>query len=841
MYRCRQLVYHTVPIARVARGASSTVRESAIPTTDLASPLTLHGRSLAAHRAPLLALQRSAGNCAVQRLLAPLIIQRANAADRRLPADKAEALANAAAAKAEIDTVAGALATASDAVKRNTGELIASKKLKPMVLTPRHDSVVGAPAIRFFPGKNDYSGSFTADAETTHRVSRSKKGLWVRARKHDDVDTMLPAADIEARLVAAVSEVAHLDAAGPGTPKLFDRYRARFNAFYGLPPFNAMSAEAKRTDTSKGPKSDRARAIFERLYNEDAEIKSAYDANKKGIRELIDTYTGPEGMNRINSPRLQALRAAFFKFKAPVSAAKLPAFTKAITGPAAALDAEDRAAFERSNDWQRLIDDHIKDETERQTIRDLIMGNAGASAGADPRLPAFLKDWLMAVGFLGPTGFEKVKDGAVIQYRYGLQRVRVEGQLPSGQTNPGLRLFVRGTAAGPTPLAGADKPWPIRQDRAVALSTGFRAPAAVAAAGDKVKLELKLLDTNKTDVLDTKSIEVTIKAETGFTEAQVKAAAKEDADFFAPGTAGGLLEKMKKLGGTAANVAASIELGKLKLRPMTVRHDSDSYVREGGRTPGPIDAAWFFGADYGPFPDANTSIEPAGIGGLSLGGAAGDIVVNRTTDAATNKKHSDDTVIDIVVHEGIHGLDFSPVDPHSTLEAYKAEFRAYWMMGKYGPPDTATCPKGDAKCKPAIYDESMIPPGPKSPRARAIFDHVYNSPAYAHLKAAYDSDGAGFRQFADSYLVPDGINLTVSPRTDDLRLLIDGWDGKDFPAFKSEVNRFLGIGAPPTNGVLTADDRAEIVRSRSWRDLVELKVKKKAQQIEIKTMLGIPL
>ena len=112
---------------------------------------------------------------------------------------------------------------------------------------------------------------------------------------------------------------------------------------------------------------------------------------------------------------------------------------------------------------------------------------------------------------------------------------------------------------------------------------------------------------------------MTIKAETGFTEAQVKAAAKEDADFFAPGTAGGLLEKMKKLGGTAANVAASIEFGKLKLRPMTVRHDSDSYVRDGGRTPGPIHAAWFFGADYGPFPDANTSIKPAGIGGLSLG------------------------------------------------------------------------------------------------------------------------------------------------------------------------------------------------------------------------------
>jgi hypothetical protein len=198
-------------------------------------------------------------------------------------------------------------------------------------------------------------------------------------------------------------------------------------------------------------------------------------------------------------------------------------------------------------------------------------------------------------------------------------------------------------------------------------------------------------------------------------------------------------------------------------------------------------------------------------------------------------------VMGILIHEGVHGLDFTPVDPDSTLELYKTEFRAYWMDGRFGPPDQATCPKGADTCKPAAYDETMIPPGPKSPRARAIFDHLYHSPAYRHIREAYDKNEKGFRTFADSYVFPDGINLTVSPRVDDLRLLITGWDGKNFPAFKTEVLRFMGVGAPPTHGALTPEDKTEITRSRSWRDLVELKVKKKAEQVDIKTTLGIPL
>lgn len=180
----------------------------------------------------------------------------------------------------------------------------------------------------------------------------------------------------------------------------------------------------------------------------------------------------------------------------------------------------------------------------------------------------------------------------------------------------------------------------------------------------------------------------------------------------------------------------------------------------------------------------------------------------------------------LTVHEAVHKLDVRPA-AGTDLERYKTEFRAYWTDGRYDKLATS-------------YDETLPPPGPKSPRARAIFDKLYGSVTYPFVKPAYDNNTAGFREAVDSYLVPDGINLTASMRLENLRATIDGWGGAGYDAFKAQVEGYMGIGAPPAGGALTADDRAEITRQRAWRDLVERKLTVPAQRAEIKTVLGIP-
>src|SRR5688572_11289931 len=68
--------------------------------------------------------------------------------------------------------------------RRNAVRPAAQKKGGPPALPPRHDSTPKATSIHFFPGQNNYSGSQTMDAETTHKVSPKRKWVYVRARAH---------------------------------------------------------------------------------------------------------------------------------------------------------------------------------------------------------------------------------------------------------------------------------------------------------------------------------------------------------------------------------------------------------------------------------------------------------------------------------------------------------------------------------------------------------------------------------------------------------------------------------------------------------------------------------
>ena len=135
----------------------------------------------------------------------------------------------------------------------------------------------------------------------------------------------------------------------------------------------------------------------------------------------------------------------------------------------------------------------------------------------------------------------------------------------------------------------------------------------------------------------------------------------------------------------------------------------------------------------------------------------------------------------------------------------------------------------------------MPPPGPKSPRARAIFEIVYGSTTYPFVKLAYDNNTAGFRAAVDAYVIPDGVNLIVSVRLEALRAVIAGITGVNFAARRARVRAFMGIGAAPAVGALSPAEKDEIVRNRAWRDLVNTEVASAANRALLKADLGIPL
>jgi len=296
-----------------------------------------------------------------------------------------------------------------------------------------------------------------------------------------------------------------------------------------------------------------------------------------------------------------------------------------------------------------------------------------------------------------------------------------------------------------------------------------------------------------------------------------------------------LLGKMMARGGTAANVAAAIIANRLQLRPLTMRHDSATYVTNSTGAANPSQTGYFVGSTY-----ATSLVQVAGAAGFSMG-TSGSIVVNRTTDVVAGLKRGDDEIIDLTIHEAVHAMDFRPA-AGTDLERYKTDFRAYWMDARYGPPNVGVCPSpsvGGSSCLSTAYDPNISPPGPKSPRARAIFNIMYGNATYPFVQQAYDNNVSGFREAVDSYLIPDGINLTVSLRLEGLRSLIEGWSGSGFAAFQASVRGYMGVGSPPAVGALTSDERDEISRNRAWRDLVERKVTVPTQQGQIKTDLGI--
>jgi hypothetical protein len=214
------------------------------------------------------------------------------------------------------------------------------------------------------------------------------------------------------------------------------------------------------------------------------------------------------------------------------------------------------------------------------------------------------------------------------------------------------------------------------------------------------------------------------------------------------------------------------------------------------------------------------------------------ILLSRTPDVTMGvPRRPDDDLQTLAVHESTHFLDPDAITP---IQSYKTEFRAYWMDGRFGPPDLPTAPNpGDFA---AEFDPTIPPPGPKSPRANKIFHETYDDPVlYPYCKPNYDANTNHFREQVDSYLVPDGINLILSRQLDRLRSRFNAGLGASFATFRTQVLAFFGAGPPPAGGALSPDEKDFISRSRAWRDTVDnLAGATSGQKATLKNDMGIP-
>jgi hypothetical protein len=676
----------------------------------------------------------------------------------------------------------------------------------------------------------------------------------------------------------------------PRSDRWFLPYRDRFNRLWNREPYRSMDIAFDPTLTSKGPRTARSREIFERLYLEDAELRAAYDEDKGGLRERVDTYTGPEGLNLIDSPRLKALEQAFARFRPPVSGRRYQDFKRAVAAAAGTLEDEDRQAINVSNEWHLQIGRYVRDADKRREIDLLINPKVEPSdAPAPPGTPEeeltqeqkvkrFFDRWW--AGLLFKRGLDEpfFTEGEDVRYEDRRQLFRIS--CSSGIANPGQVLYVRvRVSRGSKVIASPDPaPFPVGQKRMPPIVIPLEAPAAVPAEGDALVFEVELVEGDLATVRRSRRFEMKVKEQTALTrQAAEKVAADDDRYLNDPTPPGvlermregggitgrvagvlegvvkprpsGLLGKMSARGGIPANVSESIRAGRLTLRALTERHDSGAFVTRKKRKPDPKLVGYFAGPTYGRGDSMSFVAEPADAFRQPDFGPR-FIVVNRTPDLRNpERKRSDDGMIQMLVHEAVHALDVRPGE-NAPLERYKTEFRAYWMDGHLGPPLEGSCPEGErprkctertGACLDTSYCAELPAPGPKTPRSRAIFDHLYGSPTYDFVKSNYDKNSRGFRRAVDQYVIPDGIDLIASIRLDDLRILIDRWNGLSFATLRSRVRAFVHPeGEIPPHGRLTEEEKGQVRGNRAWRNLVERKLKVAAARRQLKRDLGIP-
>ena len=421
-----------------------------------------------------------------------------------------------------------------------------------------------------------------------------------------------------------------------------------------------------------------------------------------------------------------------------------------------------------------------------------------------------------------------VSPGDAIHYYGGQCPLGITPSLGAGD-NPGLNVAMDGTLkkVGAVVETFTRSPFPGHAKKALLFNTILREPSPAPVAPEAMEAAIKFYIGSGAVPFHTITVPFTLAASppVGGDAAAIVA---DNAWLNGPiATAGTLLHHMDAQGGTAQRVAQAVSTGVLRIAACSVRTDSATVVAASGQSPA-SKVAYAMGVVDPPGIFTHTLIAQPGAVGWRWSALPGIVFLNATPTIGGPHRPLD-KLSEFLTHEGIHAADRNAGAP-GDWDRYATEFRAYWIMGTGAGLSTAP-------------DPEMSGLGPKSPRARAIFNHVYGSPTYPFVKPAYDSNASGFRERADNYLYPDGINLTLSQKLATLRRDIESYSGlaPDYAAKRAVI--VAGFAA------CAVADKAEIRGNREWRDLVESKFTTRVvpgvapaitERDDIKTELAVP-
>lgn len=429
-------------------------------------------------------------------------------------------------------------------------------------------------------------------------------------------------------------------------------------------------------------------------------------------------------------------------------------------------------------------------------------------------------------GVIAVREMDKIHVAAGNKFKFfgGQLPLRLSGRFKAGGTNPGLALSVEGEVkqAGAVVKTLTRQVFPEHAAQTNLPDVILVEPTPPPAAPQAIEVALRVFQGTGAGVLIYTPPPLAFQAEAGAPpvvggDAGILAA--DNAMLNQPiGTAGSFLHEMKATApsptSAQARVADAVATGALKVQACMRRSDSAAWLTAQGKA---VDQniAWAMGQ----IDDAHTMIDPrSGQAGWHWPKFNDTVFLNVTLDTHTGTKRPRADLFGLLAHEGIHAAD-RPAGAGDRFGAYEEEFRAYWI-------------EGTGAGKSTGYDASLPYPGPKSPRAREIFNHLYYNPTYKFVRLDYDANTDGFRDKCDRYFMPDGVNLTLSGELTALRQEIEAYAGVDFPAKKAAVTAKLAACA--------AGDKHEVEANRAWRDLVEQKFPVAGERTQIKTVLGIP-
>jgi hypothetical protein len=629
---------------------------------------------------------------------------------------------------------------------------------------------------------------------------------------------------------------AEMTAGGKSDP--IDIYRARFASLWEKHEGKSTDPDNPKIDSSKGPKTERARAVFDEIIA-DANLDLAKEYEKDDdFREYADNQNAPEVINPKATGAMQQLWSALD----PRNPAKDAATFNENVVFAGDLSEEEVATIESSNAWATRFYE-----------------------GAAANNVAFeeVEQWLnVDVPYAGapeeatePRSFESNQEA----YQWVADNLSLDVNSPSPRTADGGYVFYNG---GFGALASATLPEPSPLSVLIQFSCsdpGYSHEALITLNQGETSAEHIYAQPEKEDFPEVWEVELEIAMLPPPGDAEIVLPAKKSVqlrvyrdqegkdandDEARLAQAQAQLDARLAPGGDVYEILASSEQdhyrntlrglneGLIEAKAMILARDPSFIERFIRKTQSVLTGAQGQLVWRG---DGLSYITQSGIGGTVRGNRVYARVLGTSADEIAR----------ILVHEGVHATDThrdSHVDDSKLEQLYRSEFRAYWLDGRF---DHLS----------AAIDPSMAARGPKSPRANAIFSLLYER--YGYVRPAYLNKDE-FRQVADNLTVPDGVNLTVSPGLATVRKVLQAAHresrreraggaaggrrraGADFDRLRSKLEAAYSE--------LDESDRAEIRSNAAWRDLVDAirfatsisMASDKELRQRIKSLLGIP-